>query len=83
MSSSGGGGSSTDWYSSLGARYAYLWTLPGTDSNGFHGFRLPPSNIVPVGEQVIWGFDRMMQYLSKKYNLEYTGPDYDNYPDYQ
>ena len=79
MPSFGGGGSITDWYSSLGAHYAYLWALPGTDGNGFHGHRLPPSNIVVVGEQVWDGFRWMMIEFSEKYNLEYTGLDDDLY----
>ena len=79
MSRFGGGGSITDWYSSLGADYAYLWALPGTDGNGFHGHRLPPSNIIPVGEQVWDGFHWMMYEFSEKYNLEYTGLDDDLY----
>ena len=63
------GGATDDWYSSLGIPYSYTWELPQGDSDGFHDFRLPASNIVRVGKHLLAGFGEMAMYLSVKMNL--------------
>ena len=42
------GGATDDWYSSIGIPYSYTWELPEGDEDGFHGFELPPKNIIRV-----------------------------------
>ena len=44
--------------------------MPQGDRDGFHDFRLPPRNIVRIGEHLVAGFGEMAMYLSKKMNLE-------------
>ena len=46
------GGATDDWYSSIGIGYSFTWELPEKDKDGFHGFELPPSNIIRVGTVV-------------------------------
>ena len=46
------GGATDDWYSSIGIGYSFTWELPEKDEDGFHGFELPPSNIIRVGRNV-------------------------------
>ena len=56
-------GASDDWYKGvLGARFVYTTELRDT---GLHGFRLPPSQIIPSGEE-LWAafkieFEKMIE----------------------
>ena len=42
------GGATDDWYNSIGIGYSFTWELPQRDEDGFHGFELPPKNIIRV-----------------------------------
>ena len=42
------GGATDDWYKDIGIEYSYTWELPERDEDGFHGFELPPKNIIRV-----------------------------------
>ena len=64
------GGATDDWYSSLAIPYSYTWELPEGDSDGFHDFKLPPSNIARVGKHLVVGLLKMANYLSKKMALK-------------
>ena len=50
------GGATDDWYSSIGIGYSFTWELPEKDKDGFHGFELPPSNIIRVSAVIDFDF---------------------------
>ena len=56
-------GASDDWYrGSLGTRYSFTTELRDT---GYHGFELPPQQIIPQGEEFVAGmrvvFEKLIQ----------------------
>jgi len=56
-------GASDDWYrGSLGTRYSFTTELRDT---GYHGFELPPEQIIPQGEEFVAGmrvvFEKLIQ----------------------
>merc|ERR1712080_53238 len=48
------GGAADDWYKSEGFRFSFTTELRDT---GHYGFVLPPSQIIPSGEEILAGFE--------------------------